>query len=341
MNKNRMLMLQLFAEPNPKTQTTTSSGMTPEMKTYYEKRLIDQAEPQLVHDQFGDKYPIPANGGKSIEFRKFASLPKATTPLTEGVTPDGQEMSVSTITANVKQYGMYISISDILDMTSIDNVVVQATGLNASQAGRTLDTITREILAAGTNVMYAPKVVSDEEVEVTSRASLDKTAKVTPDLVFKAVATLKACNAQKIDGDYVAIVHPYVAYDIMRDYKKEWIDVHKYASAENIYEGEIGKLGGCRFVETTESKIWKDDTCPEGLAVFGTLILGAHAYGVTELANGGLESIIKGRGEGNDPLNQRSTCAWKATKTAEILVDEYMIRLESCSSFSDKVNAAN
>ena len=78
--------IQLFAE-TPLNSTTT---MTLEMKTFYEKRLIDQAEPRLVHDQFADYYPVPQNGGKTIEFRKYDSLPKASTPLTEGVTPDGQ-----------------------------------------------------------------------------------------------------------------------------------------------------------------------------------------------------------------------------------------------------------
>ena len=98
--KNDMLDLQLFADASTQLQNTTgSSGLTAEMKTYYEKRLLDQAEPALVHNQFGDPYPIPANGGKTIEFRKYDSLPKATTPLTEGVTPNGQALKVSTITA--------------------------------------------------------------------------------------------------------------------------------------------------------------------------------------------------------------------------------------------------
>ena len=77
--------IQLFAD----AQTNTTGTMSVEMKTFYEKRLIDQAEPRLVHDQFADYYPVPQNGGKTIEFRKYDSLPKASTPLTEGVTPNG------------------------------------------------------------------------------------------------------------------------------------------------------------------------------------------------------------------------------------------------------------
>ena len=99
-NKNMTLWdLQLFADASAQLQnTTTTTGMKPEIKTYYERRLIELAEPKLVHDQFGDSYPIPANNGKTIEFRKYDSLPKATTALTEGVTPEGQAMTVTTIT---------------------------------------------------------------------------------------------------------------------------------------------------------------------------------------------------------------------------------------------------
>ena len=101
--------LQLFAQP---ANHTGATGMSAEMKTYYEKRLLDQAEPLLVHDQFGDKYPIPANNGKTIEFRKYESLPKATEPLTEGVTPNAQALTVTPMTATVKQYGGWAAITD-------------------------------------------------------------------------------------------------------------------------------------------------------------------------------------------------------------------------------------
>ena len=80
---------------------TATTDLSVEMKTYYDNRLIDLAQPLLVHDQFGQKRPIPRNSGKIIEFRKFAPLAKATTELTEGVTPDGKKLSVSAITATV------------------------------------------------------------------------------------------------------------------------------------------------------------------------------------------------------------------------------------------------
>ena len=339
--ENQKLDLQMFATASTQNQNTTgASGMSAEMKTFYEKRLIDQAEPALVHDQFGDPYPIPANGGKNIEFRKYDSLPKATTPLTEGVTPDGQTMNVSTVTAEVKQYGGWVPITDTLQLTAIDNNIVQATKIIASQAGRTLDTIVRDVLAGGTNVIYAPKIgEGGAETAVTSRATLDATCQLTSDLIARAATQLKAMNADPIGTSFVGIIHPSVAYELRRD--PDWIDVHKYAQPDEIYNGEIGTLHGVRFVETSEAKIWKGTGCPAGLAVFSTLILGAHAYGSTEIEGGGLEHIVKQLGYGDDPLNQRASVGWKAHKTAERLVEQYMVRIESCSARYSATAEAN
>ena len=314
--------LQIFANV---VQTTLLDGLSPEMKTFYDMTLIDEAEANLVHDQFGQKRPIPANGGKTIEFRKFAPLAKATTPLTEGVTPDGKSLSVSTITATVNQYGDYITQSDVLELTALDNTILEATKLLGRQAGATLDTIVRNVLQSGTNVTYCPKVADGVETAVTSRATLDNTCQLTVKVIQQVVAKLRAQNAPTINGKYVAIIHPYVAYDLMRD--PEWIDAHKYATPENLYTGEIGEIAGVRFVQTTEAKIYTG-------GVFGTLIFGDGAYGVTEITGGGLQTIVKQKGSAGtaDPLDQRSSVGWKAIKTAELLIPQYLVRVESKSA---------
>jgi N4-gp56 family major capsid protein len=321
--------LQIFA-----TQTTLLEGLSVENKTYYDMKLIDEASPNLVYDQFGQKRPIPANGGKTIEFRKFAPLAKATTPLTEGVTPDGKSLSVSTITATVNQYGDFVTQTDVLELTSLDNTILEATKLLGRQAGLTLDTIVRDVLNSGTNVTYCPKVAADgAETAVTSRANLDATSQLTVKVIQQVVAKLRGQNAPTIGGKYVAIIHPYVAYDLMRD--PEWIDAHKYANPSNLYEGEIGEIAGVRFVQTTEAKVY------EG-GVFSTLFLGEGAYGVTEITGGGLQTIVKQKGSAGtaDPLDQRSSVGWKAIKTAEILIENYLVRVESKSAvFSATTNA--
>lgn len=324
------LALQLFADLN--TNVTGDSGMSVEMKTFYDKTLIDLAEPKLVHDQFADKRNIPENGGKTVEFRKYDSLEKATAPLEEGVTPRGKKLNVTNILATVDQYGDYVTISDVLKLTAIDNNVVQALKILGAQAGRTLDSITRDVMAGGTNVIYVGGG--------TSRKTLTASDTLKPIYFMQAAAQLQAMNAPVIEDGYVAIIHPYAAFDLMTS--PEWIDVHKYADPEAIFKGEIGKIGNVRFVQSTEAKIWKstEDNCPDAsTAVFGTIVLGQNAYATTEIEGGGLETIIKPLGAGDDPLNQRATVGWKAIKTAKRLVEQYMVRIESLSSYSGKVTA--
>ena len=394
---------------------TTSAGvgndLSAEMKIFYSDYLIDTASPMLIHDQFGQKHPIPKNGGKTIEFRKYSPLAKASTPLTEGVVPDGQALNVTTITATVAQYGGWIKLTDMLLLTAIDNNMVQATELLGDQAGRTLDTVTREIINGGTSVQYAGGVASRELVGVANKLVVDE--------IYKAARFLKTQLSKPIDGSYVAIIHPDVAYDLMRS--EEWIAAHKYAQPENIYEGEIGKIGKVRFVETTESKVFHandltagarnlsvktaiasaNDTIAVkevitasdatalvgrklliggvsyeilsasaaaagsatitlkttltveadvviypgeagalGIDVYSTLVLGANAYGVTEIDGGGLEHIVNQLGSAGsaDPLKQIASVGWKATKTAERLVETYMVRIESASTFNSGAN---
>lgn len=409
------VILNLF---DGNTNTTLDPGLSDEMKTYYSMRLINLAEPELIHDQFGQKHPIPKNSGKTIEFRKYDSLAKALVPLTEGVTPAGQKMSMGVIRATVKQYGGYIELSDILELTAIDNNLVQATRLLASQAGRTSDTITREVLAGGTNVVYAGGVKDRSEL-VGGDATEANNKYLSVDDIRKAVRTLKVMNAQKINGYFAGIIHPDTAYDLMSD--KKWVDVKTYSDPDGIYEGEIGKIEGVRFVETTEAKIFHaadlviadgsnaaartltvksasgkvitvnealstnqaaaltgrdilvgselmevesaasgaagaatvtvkntPSTAPtastviypgeggaKGRDVYSTLIVGSDAYGVTELEGGGLQHIVKQLGSSGtaDPLNQRATAGWKLTKVAERLVEQYMVRIESASTF--------
>ena len=319
--------LQLFAEMN--TNTTLSPGLSVENKTFYDKTLLIEAQPNLIHDQFGQKRPIPKNGGKTIEFRKFAALPKATTPLTEGVTPNGKSLSVTAIEAEVAQYGDYVVYSDVLDLTAIDPVVTEGVKVIGNQAGITLDTITRNVLQSGKNVFYCPKA---DGTEVTTRDGLDNTCKLTAKQVKKVAAFLKKVNAPKIDGSYVAIIHPFVAYDLQND--PEWIEAHKYTTPDNIYEGELGKIGGVRFVESSEAKVYDG-------GVFGCLFLGANAYGITDIEGGGLRTIIKQLGSSGvaDALDQRASIGWKAIKTAEILLDAYLIRVECKSELSEEVEA--
>lgn len=333
LNKYIGLHAHMFDNTNVTTQTGSGADLSPEMKTYYSRYLIANAKPELYHDQFGQKHPIPKNGGKTIEFRRYTAFPKATTPLTEGVTPSGRKLNVTKIESTVKQYGDYVELSDMLLLTAIDNNMVQATELLGTQAGRTSDTITREIICAGTNVQYAGGV--------SSRMNLAATNKLSVEEIRKSVRTLRSFNAKPFEGGYyVGIISPDLEYDLMKD--EEWVEASKYGKPEQLFKGEIGRIAGVRFVSTTEAKVWKkatsneesDPTLNTVTDVHCALIIARDAYGVTGLEGMGLQHITKQLGSAGtaDPLNQRATVGWKLAKTAEILVQEYMVRIECAAS---------
>lgn len=320
-----------YVNSNEGTIETYSEGggLSAADKTYYSDLLIDLAEAELVHHQFGQKRPIPQHKGRTVEYRKYSSLPKLTEALTEGVTPTGQKMNVTVVTDTVSQYGGYIELDDMLQLSAIDNEMIQATKLIASQAARTLDTIIRDKLNAGTNVQYADGSVASREL-LTGGAESDNDY-LTVDCIRMAATTLKGQNAKKIDGNYVAIIHPYISADLMKD--PEWQYPHQYQDTENLYAGELGKIAGVRFVETTEAKIFAGAGA-DGRDVYSTLVIADNAYGVTELSGGGLRHIVKQLGSAGaaDPLDQRATVGWKATLSAVILVQEYMVRIETTST---------
>ena len=327
MNKNRKLMyaldLQRFADVmNATTSATTGNDLSPEMKTFYDKNLIRIVGPLLVHDRFGQEKPIPRGNGKTIEFRKFSKLPKALTPLTEGVAPDGQALNVTPLTATVHQYGAYVKITDMLQLTAIDPIITEATELIGDQAGRTLDTITRDIITAGTNVVFTGGK--------TARNAVSGADVLTVKDVQKAVTVLKNQNAELLEGGYFAvIIHPSVAFDLMQD--PEWKDWQKHVNPDKMYEGEIGRISKAVFFESTEAKIF-EGAGADGANVYATMVIAKNAYGKTRIEGGGLQTIIKSNEQAGGPLNQYATVGWKATKTAERLVEEYMIRIESgCS----------
>lgn len=241
------------------TQTTTTNNIgnniTPEMKTYYDRQMIRFAQPKLVHAQFGQNKPIPKGAGKTIEFRKFSPLPKALKPLSEGVTPKGNQLNVSTVESTVEQYGDYVTLSDMLTLSSIDNVIVETQNVLADQAGRTLDTVIREKINAGTNVQYG-NGKADRNLLVGGETAYEDNDYLTVAAVKRAVATLKRNNTQPIkDGCYVAIIHPDVANDLTND--PEWKEVKQNVDPKDWYNGTIGKIHGVVFVESTEAKIFR------------------------------------------------------------------------------------
>ena len=332
---------------NPSTNT-----LAPELKTFYDTELLENARTEMFYAQFGRKQRLPKNGGTTIEWRKFNTFARAS-ELKEGVIPTGQQFGSSSLTASISQYGTYTSITDKLEMRAYDNVILAATEEMGASAAATQETLIRNALLVGTNVMYCDNVDVNGDVisTPTSPATMgagggssnsDGWALLTPTMVNKAVTKMKKDRVPRINGKYYAVIHPSVAYDLRQS--KEWIEVHKYAATSEIFNGEIGELHGCRFIEDTfapilgGSYIYSGSTTYKNKSngvTYATYFFGKDGFGIVDPEGGGLEMIIHDKDEIGGPLNQFSTIGYKfETNGATVLYPERVLRVMSVSSYS-------
>jgi len=315
---------------------TTKTEISDEVNNFYDRTLLERLLPLLVYTKFGQIRDIPRkSGSNTIKFRKYASLAVATTALTEGVTPAGSQLSITDITADVLQYGDFVTVTDVVNYESIDAVLTEAAQVLGEQAALTLDNLCRDTLVAGTTVQYADSRAN--------RYLIIASSLITANEIREAVATLAGNNAKKltsivnpatgfnttpINAAYIGIIHPKAVYTLKG--LTGFVPVQAYPSQSDVMEGEVGAFDEVRFIQSSEAKYWAAATASAAVDVYATLILGKNAYGISRISGEAMKNIIKPLGSAgtNDPLDQRTTSGWKATFVAKILDDNAMLRLE-------------
>lgn len=326
---------------------SSSNDMSPELKTFYDTELLENARVEMFYAQFARKQRLPKNGGTTVEWRKFNTFDKAS-ELKEGVIPTGQPFGSSKITGTIAQYGTYTTVTDKLELRAYDDVILAATEEMGASAAATQETLIRDALLVGTNVLYCNNVKADGTFVSTpdtcakmGASDDDGYAKLTPDMVNRAVTKLKKDRVPKINGKYYAVIHPSVAYDLRSS--DEWIEAHKYAATSEIFNGEIGELHGVRFIEDSFAPVLKSTgyTNKSSGATYATYFFGKDGFGIIDPEGGGLEMIVHDKDEIGGPLNQFSTIGYKfETNGATILYPERVLRVMSVSSYSAS-DAAN
>ena len=304
------------------------------VQAFYDRNLLERALPALVHDKFGQMRNIPKNNSDAIKFRRYDALPTATTPLTEGVTPAGSQLSVTDVTARLKHYGDFTILTDDVQLYVEDNVVKEATDVLGEQGGQTVDEVTRDEIVGGTQVVYAGGVGARNAVA-------DKISDVE---LKSAIKTLKGQNAKKfttvitgsvkvgtlpIRSAFVGICHTDTTETLegITGFKGS----EEYASQTLIDMNEVGSYKDIRFVETTMAKVFTGAGASSA-DVYATMILGKNAYGVVSLrGQKNIQTIVKplGSSGSQDPLNQRSSVGWTARTMTKILNNAWMVRIES------------
>ena len=337
----------------------TYGDISPAIAAYAVVRMLKRALPLLVFEKFGQVYPLPTNSTQTAKFRRYFLsgatgsagngtgdfyTPLATTPLVEGVTPEGRQLSNQDYTVTLQQYGDYITITDVIQDTHTDNVLAEATDILGENAAETVETLRYNVLKAGTNVFYAGQVAG--RVNVASTISRDDQRRVTTALnrqnakkITSIVASRPDFNTKSVEAAYVAVCHSDLETDIrnMTGFKP----VADYGPHTTPWEGEIGSVEQVRYIATTIAKPFADAGAAVGstglrstggtnIDVYPVLFFARDAFGIVPLKGKSSMTpmVVNPKPAPGDPLAQRGTVGWKLWTATVILQEAFMVRLE-------------
>lgn len=330
----------------------TAGELLSAAQSYYDRKLLERARPKLLAQDFGQKRPLPANNSLTIKFRKYNDLSRAVAnlQLTEGDPGNGEKMSITDILASVRQYGNYVTITDLVQVSIEDPVLNEAVDLLAEQMADTIDTITFSAMNAGTNVRLAS--AADDIASLAQPikgADFDYAIRMfrrnNADPFTEIVRASTGFNTFPIRPAYWAFVHPDVAKDL--ENISGFISVERYASQGPVHDAEIGSYKNVRFLMTTQCPILDHAGNPvhggtfvpgtvntTRTNVYSTILVAKNAYGLVDLDKGTVKSIVKtpGGSDTSNPLNQYSTAGWKLLYTAKILDESKIIRIQSLAT---------
>lgn len=320
--------------------TTAYGDISPRTAAYAEKELLKRGIPYLVLEKFGQAKPLPEGKSKVIKFRRYTALPNTPVALTEGVTPTGQTLAATDITATLTQYGDKITITDVILDTHEDPVLNESVGLLGEQAAQMIEKMRYGVLKAGTSVQYANGAARNA---VNTPVSLTVQRRCTRALkrqngrpITSVVRSTPAFGTEAVAPAYVGLIHPDCEADVRN--LVGFVPVEKYGTL-TPYENEIGKCEDVRYLSSTIFEPWVDAGGDKGamLSTTGTkadvypiLYLARDAYGIVALKGmwAVTPMVVNPKPTDSDPLAQRGHCGWKAMQTSVILNDSWMIRAE-------------
>lgn len=310
---------------------TSVTDLTNTVKTYYDRMLLETLDPETKFFQFAVKKPLPVGEGNAVQWNRPRRLGFGQ-KLAAGIKPSANELSTVRVSAIIEVYGGYTVLEDTVQLVSISNVLDMATSELAKQAAETID---RAIMHAilfyddpNTAVSAVHVLKSSASLFISTNAFVANTYSnvlIAVSDIRRCVAELRRRNAPTFDGqNYVGIINPLISEDLRAD--ATWQNWHQYTTPEFLYRGEVGRVEGVRFVETTFTPVSAGSgngnaisSSPGASAVaYGTVIFGRGFYGATEL-DGGIKTFMVQGATKSDPLNQGTTYGWKAHFTAKVL----------------------
>ena len=227
------------------------AGVSPTLQDYFQRQALKNVQPNLGYASDAQMIEQPEHNGKHVHFHRFTELPAITKPLYEGVTPDGQKLTETEFSVMTKPYGGYIPYTDEFDLFHIDNMTKAMSDRLNNQARLSIDTIVRDEISAGLNVMYPGAV--------TSRAALTKANVINYAVIKRVVRKLKKAGAQPFsDGYYHAKIDHDTYFDLTQD--QHWIDVATYQNDTRVQKYELGTIYKVKFFEVDNGKTFANET---------------------------------------------------------------------------------
>lgn len=292
------------------TNTTGTVGFPNAIAKYYFKKMLDRLEAELRFQDYADKYTLPKSSGNEAVWTRYTNFAANTTPLSEGVTPNGLTLASTQISAIPLPFGDYVALSDFLLAEAIDPVIESATEVLAYRQALSVDTIIRNTLHGAVTDQFAGASTSEATIVAGDVFNAPE--------VRKAVFKLRKENVRPVGDSFVGIIHPAQSFDLQSDNSiGAWLEINKYTTTGPLYKGEIGKMYGVRFVESSNIQIVNNGV----VDVYRPYVVGKGAYGTLDLAGNNMKMITKQLGSGGteDPLDQRSTVGFKYSFVAKVL----------------------
>jgi len=243
----------------------TAPQFSADIEAYIADETLPLTRKQLVVYQFGDPLELPKGRGTTYTATRYLRIPLPFAPLSEGVPPIGETMSIQQVTAVAQQWGDKVTITDVAELTIKHPLFKKATELVGLQVAETLERNSFNTLMAGTQVNYVNSR--------GARASLVTGDVINPTEITRAYAMMYNLGAPRYNGDemtdtklkadaggakasanprtmphYVSVMHPFVAADLRQDSKvsQAW----SYSDINRLYNFEAGEWNGIRFCES-------------------------------------------------------------------------------------------
>lgn len=307
---------------------TTTTQVDPAVAIFYDRVLLKRGQPWLVHDKWAQRRNIPKKSGNTIKFRRYSALSVATTPLNEGITPPGQQLAKTDLTAKVSQYGDFVHITDIVDLTVEDAVLTETAELLGEQMGETMDTLIRDILVACASATISSEtgeILTDAEIQGIVQTLITNKAQMITGIITASTGV----GTTPIRPAFMGIMNSALIDDLENSTNvPSFVPTNKYPAQQPVMEGEWGSTKNLRWVISQNADASGAGT--GGDPTYKLVILGKNAYGMTVIDGSSVKNIVKAYGSGGttDPLNQRATSGWKNTFVCRILNDNFMHILE-------------